>query len=1155
MEFSVILLLIFIRFATGLDFLEHGNFNDSQCATFTLSVDIDTRAKLVDMIFKRNVEYIEVSVYIENELLDTFLQNSNITVNPTVAMPPYHKFIWVNQAGMNIHQMDYRFKMWSLGTLSPSVKAINLNLETNNTDCLRNINVTDLFEKIQNTFRKALYYSGSNNAIDYFYLCHRYERYTDHEVCLASKCFMFNEKHQSHKDGFCSNNVNKLVNAQNGICIFLFIFLINNLPLLVFWLKENLKATGTDKKEDPGTAQIIHNNKDPESGHRNEGRRTDEIELSEMKNNEANRAEVAGQANGAEQAGQANGAEQAGQANGAEQAGQANGAEQAGQANRAEQAGQANRAEQAGQANGAEQAGQAYGAEQAGQANGAEQAGQANGAEQAGQANGAEQAGQANRAEQAGQANRAEQAGQANRAEQAGQANGAEQAGQANGAEQAGQANGAEQAGQANGAEQAGQACDTQQVILCLLFLLCQACRFVFIFVFTLVYILWFLIADFTHKPIEFRQRSEMSKGTDDYLLCFELLLAHIWNVGSIIFLVCLVCATLGNAVLVIVMGWTSGWERKKQFWLLQIECKDPNLQFNCLHRQSLLLNWSFWKAFWKSLLPKCWYIPYCPCYVTFCCEFCVIVVVVVLKFLATLMAIVFLMCPLLDIVLHMLSGHDDNEKTTCATIETDSKTFIFKKRKIKCTVFTLGLIIYVPPALFYYGACFFAYIYPTAVVCSMIVSYTITGIMKNWDSLLPILLFLGILINHLVKFVNVVREPGHDLHIMMYQTYQKISPEFKEIREKFEQLNSLKQRGHIRFQDVVELLIGFPKLNPFIEQKYGNYYIGFPKLYEWMELFPCLKRFITFKDGSFFLCVPECLKLVPDISKEFILEKDDHYYIKCQKIQNLNENTSACLQQKGLILEQDESYFIKTIISNEVNLNWESNNHAYGKRGNLYFAYQTVPEKGGLIHEQMEKYYIKADPDFMELDNTEKVDIKRSEILLLTENSYYIQCPQKLFEYLNQVDMSDLIERKNNGDYYSVPDPSLEDKCCRFLKHGRLSFYTFDAFVELVGVCLFVAVIWIGIFMLDDDDRNIGKVLVAVFLTHIPKSFGIFTTPWSEDASKSKKYDYINEIMKEELKKRQNALTLVYISLTLLFYCNDINIPSVVEEDNNQWY
>ena len=121
MEFSVILLMILIGFATGLDLIAHGNFNDSQCANFTLSVDIDTRAKLVDMIFKKNVEYIEVSVYIQNELFDTFLQSNNITVNPTVALPPYHKFVWVNEEGMKIHQTDYRFIMWSLGTLSPRV--------------------------------------------------------------------------------------------------------------------------------------------------------------------------------------------------------------------------------------------------------------------------------------------------------------------------------------------------------------------------------------------------------------------------------------------------------------------------------------------------------------------------------------------------------------------------------------------------------------------------------------------------------------------------------------------------------------------------------------------------------------------------------------------------------------------------------------------------------------------------------------------------------------------------------------------------------------------------------------------------------------------------------------------------------------------------
>ena len=313
------------------------------------------------------------------------------------------------------------------------------------------------------------------------------------------------------------------------------------------------------------------------------------------------------------------------------------------------------------------------------------------------------------------------------------------------------------------------------------------------------------------------------------------------------------------------------------------------------------------------------------------------------------------------------------------------------------------------------------------------------------------------------------------------------------------------------------------------------------------MTLFPCLNGLLTLKDGSFFLSVPDVIKLVLDVS-ENIVEKDDHFYVKCSKIEDLKRDTIKWLEEKGLIIKQDDSFYVKTVISKEPNL--KVNNHANKERKKLYFAYQTIIKINGSILKKMGKHYFKSDNDFMKLDNEKKEELTKYEIIFLTGNSYYIHCPQKLFDYLNQDPLNDLIERKKNGDYL-IPDPSLEDKCCRFLKHGRLSYYTFDAFVELVGVCLFVAVIWIGIFMLDYDDRNIGKVLVAVFLTYIPKSLGIFTTPWSKDASKSKKDHYINEVMKEELKKRQNALTLRYILIALQFYFDESNIARVMEELN----
>ena len=83
--------------------------------------------------------------------------------------------------------------------------------------------------------------------------------------------------------------------------------------------------------------------------------------------------------------------------------------------------------------------------------------------------------------------------------------------------------------------------------------------------------------------------------------------------------------------------------------------------------------------------------------------------------------------------------------------------------------------------ALCYYIAIVVAYIYPIATVCSMIVSYTIIGIMKNWDLLLPIFVLAGIAFSYLVKLVFGAYQPLHKLQSEIYKIHQKMSPEFKE--------------------------------------------------------------------------------------------------------------------------------------------------------------------------------------------------------------------------------------------------------------------------------------------------------------------------------------------------------------------------------------
>ena len=152
----------------------------------------------------------------------------------------------------------------------------------------------------------------------------------------------------------------------------------------------------------------------------------------------------------------------------------------------------------------------------------------------------------------------------------------------------------------------------------------------------------WFFIADFLYKNTEFRQRSNMSNGTDDYLEPVELVFASIRNCNSRSYLYSVLYSFLINFPLFYVIIGTSAWAHNTQFLMLKIKCQDPNLQFNCIHRQMLLCNLSFWKAFWGSLiLSEEWNI----CIRVLAAIPCII--------LLTLIAVVLIMFPLLDIILH----------------------------------------------------------------------------------------------------------------------------------------------------------------------------------------------------------------------------------------------------------------------------------------------------------------------------------------------------------------------------------------------------------------------------------------------------------------------------------------------------------------------
>ena len=236
---SSLLLFFVIELATGFDRIDLKE--EHPC----LTVDNETQIELSYMVYQQKVEFIQVSVYIDNELLSTV---KNESVDPVNAVPPYYAFVWVNKDGLEIYKMDYRFRMWSLGTLKPSVKYLDFKL--NSSECYSELNLTQKFSQMYHLFKSTLLHetSYSRPVADFSYLCHRHERYEGSEHCLGTKCHMMTlERHLKDELGFCSEQVNQKIKKEKWIWFTIFLIVINSVPLFIFWMREKTTETNKDK--------------------------------------------------------------------------------------------------------------------------------------------------------------------------------------------------------------------------------------------------------------------------------------------------------------------------------------------------------------------------------------------------------------------------------------------------------------------------------------------------------------------------------------------------------------------------------------------------------------------------------------------------------------------------------------------------------------------------------------------------------------------------------------------------------------------------------------------------------------------------------------------------------------------------------------------
>ena len=194
----------------------------------------------------------------------------------------------------------------------------------------------------------------------------------------------------------------------------------------------------------------------------------------------------------------------------------------------------------------------------------------------------------------------------------------------------------------------------------------------------------------------------------------------------------------------------------------------------------------------------------------------CFIIYLIPVMLVVSFVTSVVLICPLLDLLLH-IPWNTDNGETIVKEIEliydnknnketqTDEKAAQSTKDKStqtngpenepenepenveaqtpkersnwvkdKLKEWETGLKILKTFMLILFAVTFTAsYIYPTAKIYSLIVSYTITGILKNYTSLLPLLMLMTFIISKVINVCNSAAEPFVNLQFAIFNEYQ----------------------------------------------------------------------------------------------------------------------------------------------------------------------------------------------------------------------------------------------------------------------------------------------------------------------------------------------------------------------------------------------
>ena len=706
----IVSLLFGIKFCEGMDILsKNGSALVPLClSNSTFDVDIDTKKNLSYMVFQENAEFIEVSFYVEKQLLDNLVNESE--VDPRVALPPYYKWVWVNGDGMKIYRMDYRFKMWSLGTLIPSVHALDFKILTSHPECFMSLDITDKFRTLHQIFMRTLFQNNSCSrlVVDYTYLCHRYERYESNDHCLGTKCYIFNAQHDMQDSlGFCSENVNNIVDIQMKIWIFICFIAINCVPFLIYSLCNDVEEQINESSEDDSNRNV----------------REDMIE-SDTQEDCANPPME-------------------------------------------EQIGAVENVEQNLDRQTNERSAEEYDTNRNVQGTASESG--------TGEDSATSEEHVVENVDHSFL--RHTRVGEVNER-----------------GENGGQTSEIDTDEWVSMFNIDNSNCEHYPLLARLCFcifldnsykkipscsckILVTCIRSLFIyFIFLPFFVWWFVIANFIFYHLENGQRKNMSNMYDVNLLRVEWLFNGIFNLETRLFLACFIIASLGNILWVYVLSNPACWNSKRFLHLADLHSGT----FLHRYRPSLLINGEFRRQFWYGCIPQRLQNARCLKWIS-----------LVWTFPLAVLAVLALCLPMFDLILHIpwllwkpckcsttrTSSREDqqdlfeNEGDNTPLVRPTAE----QQKSVFCRV--VCFVVKIITTFFYAFSLAITYFYTSTQVISMIVNYTIIGLMKNWDFLLPVLILVLIAIAQIINLIYCAFQPMHKLQVTVFDQCKLIDP------------------------------------------------------------------------------------------------------------------------------------------------------------------------------------------------------------------------------------------------------------------------------------------------------------------------------------------------------------------------------------------